>query len=64
MNEHTTTPATDQAIRLRQADYRRAMDSALRGSTASCPACGASIDLDDEGFGSCDCGYVSCEVQG
>jgi hypothetical protein len=62
MNVSTTTQATDQAIRLHQADYRRVMDSALRGNTMTCPACGATITLNDQGKGSCRCGYVRCEV--
>jgi hypothetical protein len=30
--------------------------------TMNCPACGATIDLDADGKGPCDCGYVRCEV--
>ena len=31
--------------------------------TMTCPGCGATIELDKDGKGSCDCGYVRCEVQ-
>lgn len=40
------------------------MSEQIECETMNCPSCGAIIELNDQGKGSCDCGYIRCEVQG